>query len=413
MRKSWILNQDGSLFKSKNLGLDTSKGLLSRAINVLIPFHGSKCAYIGVDGEYLHTLDFSHAEIRYQLQAVNTAIYPCATGLERYSSVIFDYFATTVKADSIESFYNNLHNLACLYYLQYLEESSEDDLELQFLDVAMLDIRIYGKNGSIVQSFHFQKDAEEIPFEMSGLEILVRSIGKDFGMMQKDYSEMLPFILIKEVDGKKVWMKVRGKFELYSYIEKVFAPNSVWSSYIMATDDEYDFLLSLQNATAWLTIIDLGMPTKITRNRLEMLTITAFFNVPRFVFSDRSTDDAISEVAELWNTLIDQVVLVSEYDTPSIMALIEYLPYLMKFLAECSKCKAFYESTDNVSEETIIDVVDQTYRWTVVGQIAVDVNSIIPTDVMLTITTDLWQDHPVTIKDVAKVLSSAEDNHST
>lgn len=338
-RRIYLLKRDHTMQKSKKtLAKLKSKGALQSVQWVLIPIQNTSATYIAVDADTISITDFGSADIRFHMKLKNLTRASRASNNALYETTLWDYYTTTIHAESFEEFYNALYNILIFHYIKELYGNSDSTDTYWFLDVVDLEINIFNGRKKIDHFYiEAEQDAEDVPFDYEASESMSTAIINHFGLAYPNNILSMPNLYFRTTDDGMRWYERNGPVELYSTIDSVLWANIFTRSYVMLTDDQCDVLTRMRFATLYISPIDMTY----FRDRIEMLPIAAYYGLKKYDIRDwRGEEDLFSEPSTMlyhdFGSCCMEIFSIQELDTEQIPFMIDNLYYIAKSFHEAT-----------------------------------------------------------------------------
>lgn len=407
-RKTYLLNQNHDVIKSKSTIAQLKReGALDRTEWVLIPVQNTSATYIAVDATTILSQDFDYADVRFHMKMKD--LYR-ADKNNPTEITLYDYYTTTLHANTIEELYNALYNVMVFRYIKELFGDTDSVDTFWFIDVADMEISMY-KNRKRVKHFYVEaeKSADEVPFEYSATDEMSARIASYFGLKNADSWITMPNIYFKKTKDALKWYETNKPVDLFSDIHSILESNPFAKSYVMLRTDAYDAALRMHNAMLYVTPVAISFEDKID---YEVLPIAAAYGLEKYDFradgvSGCDSEDAAMPIYHDYGSGggIPEIFSFDIKDESGIMFMLDNLTYIMQVYLEGIKVwMAGVEETD--------DLQRFKDRSTLVVNMIIDLESpkCHPSDNQLIIYTDPYEDYPPNLTEVCYLLELQENS---
>lgn len=434
MRSIYLLYRDGRVTKhKKSIEKLKNEGLLNGVQYVLLPIASKKAVYLAVLGDFLNAEDFHKTTVRMHMRLMGgaTPTYQDFPPWAIHFKPIFDYWTTTMEANTWEEFYHILHIAVTNCMVEYMQQGILCNTmhgggytgPIYFHRIQDLSIHCFdGEGKDINEPFEFSMGDYPYPDEIedhldidappdeysSGNAYLCQLLSERYGLYETNVIRGEMSIRQAE-DGSLTWRKEQGNVLLFSDVKKVIiSTGDGFSPFMMLTDDEYDQLARIDGADAYMIPLIYAPPDYDKQKPVyEYLTPTTCFNVPRYQFSDDNDSPVeFQNAIMMLDSYMGETIESYEFHEPQQVAfMIAYMSDLLEALCEACKVEAAdrYETTDLLAMSP----------WcTMMVDIIVNLSEARPVDKYLHIMTDRYQDVPIDVKTMCYLLDREEKTGS-
>lgn len=404
-RKIYLLNQNHDVIKSKSTIAQLKReGALDRTEWVLIPIRNTSATYIAVDATTILSQNFDYADVRFHMKMKD--LYRADKNDPR-EITLYDYYTTTLHADTIEELYNALYNVMVFRYIKELFGDTDSVDTFWFIDVADLEISLF-KNQKRIKHFYVEaeKCADEVPFEYSATDEMSARIAQYFGLKSADsWITMANIYFKKDKKGLK-WYETNKPVDLFSDVYAILDSNPFAKSFVMLRADAYDAALRMHNAMLYITPVALSGDTI----DYDVLPIASAYGLSKYEFNDgKYADDNADAALQIYHDYspgnIPEIFSFDIKDESGIMFMLDNLTYIMQVYLE--GIKVWMSDIDNRD-----DLQYYQHRATLVANMIIDLESAKghPSDNQLVIYTDPYEDYPPNLAEVCYLLELQENS---
>lgn len=403
-RRVIILNRDHTVVRRKKTIRELIQaGKLDKAKWVLIPIMSTSCTYLAVDRDTLLAQQFSTATIRFHLnfRVINGYRKDGKSSLEK-DEVRYDYYTTSMTANTPEELYQALYQVGAYRYIQELFSTSDYADEFWYISVEDMEIALYDERGKTIDHFQFSQhseSSEDIPFLYSRFADLARAMSTHFGLIGPEDDMVLHNLYMEHKNGTLMWRQSSTPVDLTSNMRWIGVGNAKSKSFTVLNRDEYDQCLRMGNGAAFMTPISLYDYT----NSFFYLPVCHAFSLPKYSFDtsfiDGEDNDSGLAVFEFFGPSVYDTFGFTIYDAEDIILLLDNCKTFMQIYQEGSKIiLADYADRD--------DIENLNLEATVFLQVTIGLenNRGTPADYNLIIYSDAFEDYPPNIKEVAYIL---------
>ena len=424
-RKLYILQHDHSIIKSKKTVSELIRdGTIDSTTDwVLIPIQNTSATYIAVSGDSILSRQFAYAEIRYHMvfkivgRPADTTPYEAALLKHKsllpyhgetnpYETSIYDYYTTSVYANTIEELYNGLYNILYTLYLRDLIDTTEETDAFWFLDIQDFSVKLFNSSNKIV--YQSEVIGSEIPFDTSVIDEMAKEIVTKFGLYHGATPMSIPNLYFKrDSEDRLTWGTYQRKIDLYSNIHSLLLFNPCTKACVILKRKEFDKLLKMHQACMYVAPIDLSDFSK--RERIERLPVACNFGLQKYNLADWLNPAYGGEspeyiVFESYGPCVIELFSFNLFDPEDIAYALDNFYYFLQIYRECTK--AFLLSNQHTEKIKENDRDCATLLLTFVGEIN-DIKGS-PAESNLIIYTDPYEDNIPNVKEACAILAVQE-----
>lgn len=404
---------------------------------ILIPIQAMSSSYVPVDTRILSTLNFTDAEIRFHMK-LKTRARAASVSKTRVTDdefgmmgecwdtqdedfVLWDYYTTSVTAQTVEEFYNAIYNILAFSYVKELQGLTDSD-DIVWMDVVDLELT-FQRDGRdtdhvVIRS---EQGSEDVPFDCDVSDHMCASLVERFGIgLRPSQCNMgMPNLYFKSANDRTEWVATTSPIDLTRDVTTILVGNYAARSYVMLKAWEYDQLLRMQNGMMYISPIDMRYQDDFD---YDMLAVAAYYKLLKYELRMWGGDEDLYEepgtrVYHDYESMCD-ITNIQVLDTDDIIALVEHLDFVFKVFHESISVMISCERRANercANDDDLFmpaqNSMDPHLHSTVFANLVIDITKgrESPTeDTQLVIYTDCYEDRLPNLQEMAYILKNDE-----